>query len=77
MDLVTLALAKKLASSGGGSGAGIPGEDGVGDIPKESTIKSYIDSAVGAGRTDVDSQIDEALSQAKAYTDTVLTIIKF
>lgn len=77
MDLVTLALVKKLAGSGGGSGAGTPGEDGVGDIPKESTIKSYIDSAVGAGRTDVDSQIDEALSQAKAYTDTVLTIIKF
>ena len=77
MDLVTLALAKKLASSGGGSKAGTPGEDGVGDIPKESTIKSYIDSAVGSGGADVASQIDEALSQAKAYTDAALTITEF
>ena len=50
MDLVTLALAKKFAGSGGGS---------------------------GAGGTDVDSQIDEALSQAKAYTDAALTITEF
>lgn len=49
MDLVTLALAKKFAGSGGS----------------------------GAGGTDVASQIDEALSQAKAYTDAALTITEF
>lgn len=37
MDLVTLALVKKLAGSGGGSGAGTPGEDGVGIQKIEKT----------------------------------------
>lgn len=37
MDLVTLALAKKFASSGSGSGAGTPGEDGVGIQKIEKT----------------------------------------
>lgn len=53
----------------------------VGDIPKESTIKSYIDSAVGSGGADVGSQIEqakaEAIRQSKEYTDTVLTITEF
>lgn len=53
----------------------------VGDIPKESTIKSYIDTAVGSGGADVGAQIEqaksEAIQQAKAYTDSALTITEF
>lgn len=53
----------------------------VGDIPTESTIKSYIDTAVGSGGADVGAQIEqaksEAIQQSKAYTDTMLTITEF
>lgn len=53
----------------------------VGDIPLESTIKSYIDTAVGSGGADVGEQIEqaktEAIQQAKNYTDTALTIVEF
>lgn len=53
----------------------------VGDIPKEITIKSYIDTAVGSGGADVGSQIEqaksEAIQQSKAYIDSALTITEF
>ena len=53
----------------------------VGDIPEESTIKSYIDTAVGSGGADVGAQIEqaktEAIQTAKAYTDNALTITEF
>lgn len=53
----------------------------VGDIPQESTIKSYIDSAVGAGGADVGEAIEQAKQEAinisKQYTDTALTITEF
>lgn len=53
----------------------------VGDIPKETTIKSYIDTAVGSGGADVGSQIEqaksEAIQQSKAYIDSALTITEF
>lgn len=63
------------------SAAGTALEARVGDIPKESTIKSYIDTAIGSGGADVGSQIEqaksEAIQQSKAYTDTALTITEF
>ena len=49
----------------------------VGEIPAETTIKEYVDSAVGAGGADVAGEIADALAQAKAYTDQRLTITEF
>ena len=49
----------------------------VGEIPAETTIKEYVDTAVGAGGADVAGEIADALAQAKAYTDQSLTITEF
>ena len=53
----------------------------IGGIPQESTIKSYIDTAVGSGGADVGEQIEQAKTEAiqtsKAYTDAALTIAEF
>lgn len=49
----------------------------VGEIPAETTIKEYVDTAVGAGGADVAEEIADALAQAKAYTDQRLTITEF
>ena len=52
-------------------------EKRIGGIPAETPLKKYIDDAVGAGGTDVSEQINEALKQAKQYTDNKLTITEF
>ena len=53
----------------------------VGAIPEETTIKDYVDTAVGSGGADVAEQIlqakNEAIETAKTYTDTSLTITEF
>lgn len=49
----------------------------VGDLGESETVKDYVDKAVGSGGSDVADQIDEALKQAKAYTDTQLSITEF
>ena len=49
----------------------------VGEIPAETTIKDYVDTAVGSGGADVAGEIADALAQAKAYTDDRLTITEF
>ena len=49
----------------------------VGEIPAETTIKDYVDTAVGSGGADVAEEIADALAQAKAYTDDRLTITEF
>lgn len=53
----------------------------VGEIPAETTIKDYVDTAVGSGGADVAEQIlqakQEAIETAKTYTDTALTIVEF
>lgn len=49
----------------------------VGDLGESETVKDYVDKAVGSGGSDVAAQIDEALKQAKAYTDTQLSITEF
>ena len=49
----------------------------VGEIPAETTIKDYVDTAVGAGGADVAGEIADALAQAKVYTDDRLTITEF
>lgn len=56
-------------------------ESRIGGIPSETTIKSYIDTAVGSGGTDASEAIaqakQEAITTAKEYTDTMLTITEF
>lgn len=53
----------------------------LGAIPEGTSVKDYVDKAVGSGGTDVAGQIsqakEEAIQQAKTYTDTALTIIDF
>ena len=53
----------------------------VGEIPAETTIKDYVDTAVGSGGADVADQIleakNEAIQTAKEYTDNALTITEF
>ena len=49
----------------------------IGDLGESQTVVEYVTKVVGSGGTDVAEQIDEALSQAKAYTDQSLTIIEF
>lgn len=53
----------------------------VGDIPTETTIKSYIDTAVGSGGTASAEAIaiakQEAITASKEYTDEALTITEF
>ena len=53
----------------------------VGAIPEETTIKDYVDAAVGSGGADVSQEIleakQQAIAEAKSYTDTSLTITEF
>lgn len=57
----------------------------LGDIPQDTTVKSYIDTAVGSGGTASATAIatakQEAIDIAKSYTDTqielALTIVEF
>lgn len=47
------------------------------DIPITKTVKQFVEEAVGVGGTDVSEQIQNALKEAKEYTDTCLTIVQF
>lgn len=49
----------------------------VGDLGESSTVVDYVNKAVGSGGADVAQQIDNALKEAKAYTDTSLTVTIF
>lgn len=53
----------------------------VGEIPSETTIKAYIDTAVGSGGTASAEAIakakQEAIETSKAYTDSALTVVEF
>ena len=49
----------------------------IGDLGESDTVVAYVDRVVGSGGTDVAEQIDAAIAQAKAYTDTMLTITEF
>ena len=53
----------------------------VGNIPADTTIQSYIDTAVGSGGTASATAIatakQEAISESKSYTDTLLTVVEF
>lgn len=53
----------------------------IGDIPTDTTVKSYIDTAVGSGGTASAEAIaqakQEAINTSKTYTDAALTIVEF
>lgn len=53
----------------------------VGNIPSDTTIQSYIDTAVGSGGTASATAIatakQEAINESKAYTDAALTVVEF
>jgi len=53
----------------------------IGEIGEGTTVKEYVDTAVGSGGADVAQQIleakQEAIQTAKTYTDTALTIVEF
>lgn len=53
----------------------------IGDIPTNTTVKSYIDTAVGSGGTASAEAIaqakQEAINTSKTYTNTALTIVEF
>ena len=53
----------------------------IGEIGEGTTVKEYVDTAVGSGGADVAEQIlqakTEAIQTAKEYTDTSLTITEF
>lgn len=53
----------------------------IGGIPAETTLKSYIDTAVGTGGTDSAEAIaqakQEAIQASKEYTDSALTVTEF
>ena len=49
----------------------------IGDLGESSTVVEYVNKVVGSGGSDVAQQIDDALAQAKAYTDASLTITEF
>lgn len=53
----------------------------VGDIPSDTTIKAYVDTAVGTGGTSSAEAIatakQEAIDTSKAYTDSILAVVEF
>lgn len=53
----------------------------VGEIGEGTTVKEYVDTAVGSGGADVAEQIlqakNEAIQTSKTYTDTAMTITEF
>lgn len=55
--------------------------DKVGEIPEGTSVKDYVDTAIGSGGTSSAEAIakakEEAIVTSKAYTDSALTIIEF
>ena len=53
----------------------------IGEIGEGTTVKEYVDTAVGSGGADVAEQIlqakNEAIQTAKTYTDNALTLTEF
>lgn len=53
----------------------------IGEIPVGTTVKQYIDSAIGTGDSDVATAIAtakaEAIAASKEYTDTALNVVEF
>ena len=80
-----IATAKEETLSEAATAANEALEARVGDIPSDTTIKSYIDTAVGSGGTSsaeaIASAKQEAINTSKSYTDTqiasAMSIVEF
>lgn len=80
-----IATAKTETLAGAATAASEALETRIGGIPSETTIKSYIDTAVGSGGTSSAEAIaaakQEAITTSEAYTDaqitSALTIVEF
>ena len=80
-----IATAKEETLSEAATAANEVLEARVGDIPSDTTIKSYIDTAVGSGGTSsaeaIASAKQEAIDTSKSYTDTqiasAMSIVEF
>ena len=80
-----IATAKEETLSEAATAAGEALEARVGDIPADTTIKSYVDNAIGSGGTDAAEAIavakQEAIDTSKTYTDdritSALSIVEF
>lgn len=50
-------------------------------IPEETTVKQYVDTAIGSGGTSSAEAIaqakQEAIDTSKAYTNSMMTIVEF
>lgn len=49
----------------------------VGNLGESATVVEFVNKAVGSGGADIAGQIDNALREAKKYTDDALTIVVF
>lgn len=80
-----IVTAKEETLSEAATAAGEALEARVGDIPADTTIKSYVDNAIGSGGTDAAEAIaiakQEAIDTSKTYTDeqiaSALSIVEF
>ena len=76
-----IATAKTEILSEAATNANTALKERVGAIPADTTIYSYIETAVGAGGTASAQAIatakQEAIDAAKTYTDTALTVVEF
>lgn len=78
---IKIAVAKTEALEAAASDAAEKLSARIGDIPTDTTVKSYIDTAVGSGGTASAEAIaqakQEAIDTSKTYTDTALTVVEF
>lgn len=78
---IKIATAKTEALEAAASDAAEKLSARIGDIPTDTTVKSYIDTAVGSGGTASAEAIaqakQEAIDTSKTYTDTALTVVEF
>lgn len=68
---ITTAKAEAIAE------AGKHVQERLGAIPITKTVKEYVDEVSGAGGVDVAQQIQNALNEAKEYTNACLTVVQF
>lgn len=72
---ITTAKVEAIAEAAKGAGKHV--QERLGAIPITKTVKEYVDEVVGAGGSDVSQQIQNALNEAKEYTNTCLTVVQF
>lgn len=72
---ITTAKAEAIAEAAKEAGKHV--QERLGAIPITKTVKEYVDEVSGAGGADVAQQIQNALNEAKEYTNACLTVVQF